>query len=217
MSHSEQIHEIAGALALAQLEMTSAAKNCTNPHFKSKYADINDFLLAVRPFLGKQGIAISQMPDLKDGMTVLETMLIHKATGQWLKSTLPISNKTSGNEMHALGSCLTYLRRFCLASICGIASDEDMDDDANSAGSYQVMPQQKVQAIPVPIKMINEFQIGTLKKELETCSKEFKEKLQGFMTENKFNNYSELPEATFHTIIRGIMEDSIKMKKEVAQ
>jgi hypothetical protein len=217
MSHSEQIHEIAGALASAQLEMSSASKNCTNPHFKSKYADINDFLLAVRPFLAKQGIATSQMPDVKDGVIVLETMLIHKASGQWLKSTLPINIKPGGNEMQALGSVLTYLRRFCLSAISGIASEEE-DDDGNGAGTYQAAPQ-KVTSPPAPIKMINEFQVATLKKELDACSKEFKDKLQSFMTENRFTSYSQLPEATFHTIIRGTMEDVIKMKtqtKEVA-
>ncbi len=215
MSHSELINEIAGALADAQAQMSSASKNCTNPHFKSKYADINDFLLAVRPFLAKQGIAISQMPDLKEGAIVLETMLIHKTSGQWLKSTLPINCKAGGNEMQALGSCLTYLRRFCLSAITGIASDEDMDDDANGAGSYQANAQSRTVQPPkaLEMKMINDFQIGVLTKELENCSQAFKDKLANVMKEHELVSYKQFNEPFFHNVMKGCMEDQQKQKE----
>lgn len=220
MSHSEQINEIAAALAAAQLEMTSASKNCTNPHFKTRYADINDFLLAVRPQLGKHGIALSQMPDMTPEGLVLQTMLIHKDSGQWLKSTMPINLKSDGrgNEMQALGSCLTYLRRFCLSAIVGIASDVDMDDDGNGSGSYDPRP---ITAKPAPsqstVKMVTASQVQHLEAKMAECSDEFKKSIADWMAKNNLKSYSDFSEHTFMSVFQGAIEDQKKHAKELAQ
>jgi hypothetical protein len=131
MRTSEAINEIAGALAKAQAEIKNAAFNRTNPHFKSKYADLASVRDAVTPALAKNGIAVIQMTGEADGKMIVCTRLIH-SSGQWIESSYPIINDT--NKPQAMGSALSYARRYSLSAICNIASEDD--DDANEAQEH---------------------------------------------------------------------------------
>lgn len=127
MQTSENINEIATALAKAQGEIQNPAKNRVNPHFKSKYADIADGLDVIRPTLSKFGIAFVQATELHEDMVILRTRMIH-TSGQWLESTYPVGRFVKHQE---LGASLTYAKRQALFSIVGVAGDDD--DDGNSA------------------------------------------------------------------------------------
>ena len=126
---SETIGAIAGALAKAQAEMKSAKKNQDNPYFKSVYADLASCYEACREPLAKNGIAVFQgIEDSTDGESVtLNTMLLH-SSGEWLSSSLrmPLLKK----DPQAVGSVITYARRYGLSAAIGLASE---DDDAESA------------------------------------------------------------------------------------
>ena len=125
---SETIGAIAGALAKAQAEMKSAKKNQDNPYFKSVYADLASCYEACREPLTKNGIAVFQgIEDSIDGESVtLNTMLLH-SSGEWLSSSLrmPLLKK----DPQAVGSVITYARRYGLSAAIGLASE---DDDAES-------------------------------------------------------------------------------------
>lgn len=125
---SESINELAEALAKAQAEMKDAALSKINPHFKNRYADLPAVRAAVTGPLSKNGLTAIQTMALVDGKSVLETTLAHKS-GQWIKSVTPILVDKPG--MQALGSGITYARRYALAAICGVASDEDDDGEAS--------------------------------------------------------------------------------------
>jgi len=125
MNTSEQINELAAALAKAQGMMDNAIMNRTNPHFKSKYADLAAIFVAARKPLSANGLAIVQT--IGDG--VLHTRLLH-TSGQWIASEHPLP--TSGRPQE-IGSALTYARRYSLSALIGIAADED--DDANAASA----------------------------------------------------------------------------------
>lgn len=127
MTTSEHVNEIAAALAKAQGAMKNAALNKVNPHFKSKYADLAGIRDTVTPALTAQGIAVVQV--LVEGAVV--TRLLH-SSGQWIESACPIP---TGQTMQAMGSAITYARRYSLSAICNIAADED--DDANSTTEAQ--------------------------------------------------------------------------------
>ena len=126
---SDTIGAIAGALAKAQAEMKSAKKNQDNPYFKSVYADLASCYEACREPLTKNGIAVFQgIEDSTDGESVtLNTMLLH-SSGEWLSSSLrmPLLKK----DPQAVGSVITYARRYGLSAAIGLASE---DDDAESA------------------------------------------------------------------------------------
>lgn len=127
MNKSEAINELATALAKAQAEMTFAAKDATNPHFKSKYADLAAVWDAIRAPLTKHGISVTQFPSYDDALVSVETILLH-SSGQWISSVA--SAPAVKLDPQGVGSAITYLRRYSLAAVAGVAQD---DDDGNAA------------------------------------------------------------------------------------
>lgn len=133
MQSSEQIDQLATALAAAQGETEHASKDRTNPAFKSRYADLASVLDACREPLSRHGIAIMQAPSV-DGSTVsVETRLVHKS-GQWVSTT--ISAQVPDGKPTTIGSAVTYLRRYGLAAMAGVAPADD--DDGAQASRPQV-------------------------------------------------------------------------------
>ena len=125
---SASIGKLAEALAKAQLAMGNAAKDSTNPHFKSKYADLASVREAVIPHLAANGIAVIQRIEStnKEGVAV-STMLVH-ASGEFIQDQcwLPVTKA----DAQGFGSAITYARRYSLAAVAGIAAE---DDDGNAA------------------------------------------------------------------------------------
>lgn len=131
---SEQINELAAALAKAQGAMANATMNRVNPHFKSRYADLASVLDAARAPLAANGLSYSQMTEARDGAFVLVTTLMH-ASGQWISSEYPLPSTGRPQEM---GSALTYARRYSLSALIGNAADEDDDANAAEAGKQKI-------------------------------------------------------------------------------
>jgi 2-methylisocitrate lyase-like PEP mutase family enzyme len=129
MRTSEQINELAGALAKAQGALDDAEKAATNPHFRSRYADLAAVRDAIRVPLSSNGLSYVQMARGDTGAVEVETMLMH-SSGQFIADTLRLP--VLQNTPQAFGSALTYARRYSLMAMVGIAASED-DDDGNKA------------------------------------------------------------------------------------
>ena len=127
MDQSEQINELAAALAKAQGAMHGAKKDSDNPFFKSKYADLAACWDACRDALSANGLAVIQTTAERDGKVYVVTTLAH-ASGQWMRGWLPVKAKDDGPQ--AQGSGITYSRRYALAAMVGLAQ---VDDDGNGA------------------------------------------------------------------------------------
>jgi hypothetical protein len=126
-SPTAPLSELMTSLAAAQAEMSNAAYNQQNPHFKSKYADLASIRDATIPALTKHGLSIHQvMQNNSSGNMVLATRLGH-ASGSWIESLYPIPYS---DKPHIMGSAITYARRYSWAAICGIAAEEDEDGNA---------------------------------------------------------------------------------------
>jgi hypothetical protein len=124
---SESIAAIAAALAKAQAEMGNAIKDRTNPAFRSTYADLASVREAVTGPLSANGIAVVQAPGNEGDSVTVETRLIH-TSGEWLGSV--VSARPAKSDPQAVGSAITYLRRYGLMAMTGIAPD---DDDGQAA------------------------------------------------------------------------------------
>ena len=130
------IGALAGALAKAQANITSPPRNRevtvkmkSGGTYKFKYATLDSIIDHVRGPLTANGLWFTQTLEGDDnGKYRLITALIH-SSGQSIKSETPLLVVEAGNQ--AFGSALTYMRRYALCSILGVAADED--DDANSA------------------------------------------------------------------------------------
>ena len=131
---SEEIDKLVGALLKAQKEIEHPKKNKKNPHFKNTYADLTAVIDAVIPVFNKHGLVVTQTVDstldynLESETPCLTTQITH-TSGQWLSGSSAIPVDKKGPQ--AFGSGLTYMRRYTLSAIAGVASEDD--DDAEGA------------------------------------------------------------------------------------
>jgi hypothetical protein len=173
MERSETINELAAALAAAQGKIENASKDSANPYFRSRYADLASIWDAIRGPLSEHGLAVVQ-PVRVEGSSVTVTTLLAHASGQWISSDLTMTAqrqiKDGGgweklDTPQAIGSCITYARRYALAAMAGVAPE---DDDAEGAQGrrqeQQRRPEPAQQSAPekparqVPAELIKVFE-----------------------------------------------------------
>lgn len=125
MERSESIKELSKALATFHSQVGKIGKDAKNPFFKSNYASLPHILTEIAEPLEKAGLVITQFPD-GVGLT---TMLIHSESGEYLmaKYEMPVAK---ANDPQALGSAISYARRYAVSSILSLKID---DDDAETA------------------------------------------------------------------------------------
>ena len=128
------------SLVKAQSEMTHAAFDQTNPHFKSKFASLKSVIDAIKPALNANGIFFMQVSHPLDHGVGIETIFC-KADEKL--STGVVMVPVDKANAQGLGSALTYAKRYSLAMACGIAAD--VDDDGNGAAANP--PQRKGQSV----------------------------------------------------------------------
>lgn len=128
MNKSEQINELAKALADFQSEVKDPSKDKENPYFKSKYVALDGVLQTVRPVLAKHGLSVMQLPTSDETAVTVTTLLMH-SSGQFIESE-PFKVLLTKKDAQAAGSALTYARRYSLSSVLGIAWDDDDDGDS---------------------------------------------------------------------------------------
>lgn len=135
-AQSEDCGKLFGAMAAAQAVMGRADRDGKNPHYRSRYATLTSVIEAVRPVLAEHKLCIMQHPHgsapTQAGIVKLTTVIGHES-GQWVRSvsSVPIGKR---NDSHAFGSCVSYLRRYSLASVACLVQD---DDDGNHASHVQ--------------------------------------------------------------------------------
>lgn len=134
MQHSQNINEIAAALAKAQGDMKNPHAEAVNAFQKYSYAKAGDFLNTIRDPLTKNGISFTtDVEIIAGGEKVMALMLCH-ASGQWMKYTMPLrTDLEPGKGMSSdqvWGSHLTYRKKSLLSLVFGIHGDED-DDGAS--------------------------------------------------------------------------------------
>ena len=118
------------AFVAAQKLIGGARKSSTNPHFKSKYADLKECFNACSDILNDHGVHISQ-PTMQEGdLFVIRTILTHLSGETMQDFGVPIVGwQNAKNPAQAFGSGQTYARRYGLCGMVGIAPE---DDDGNS-------------------------------------------------------------------------------------
>jgi len=127
MNQSESIAKLSTALVKAQAEMSGAVKDSANPFFKSRYADLEAVIKAIKEPFAKHGLAYTQFPITGDNGIGVTTRLIHES-GEWIECGffLPMTKA----DPQAAGSAITYARRYALQAMAGIPA---VDDDAEGA------------------------------------------------------------------------------------
>jgi len=145
MPNKQNGNTLQSVLAEAQMELKKAVKAADNPYFKSKYAGLDEVIEACRNVLNKHGIAVTQTVEYTPEVTrkgetsedicttpqqtFLVTTLLYG--DQSIRSSIPLDYKRG--DMQSFGSALTYARRYGLAAICCLATEDFLDDDGNKA------------------------------------------------------------------------------------
>lgn len=156
-SMSPSIGKLAGALAKAQGQIRGAIKDSENPYFKSSYADLASVWEACRDALSKNDLAVIQTTEPDERGIVVVTTLAH-SSGEWMRGKLRVI--PAKNDAQAIGSVITYMRRYSLAAMVGIAQ---VDDDGNAATG-------KTQTPSIGTKPIDADKVGdAYKRAIEIC------------------------------------------------
>lgn len=161
---------IATALVKAQKAFGPALKTSTNPHFRSRYADLSNCVEAVIDALNDNGIALIQNCHPCDNGVVVETIFVHESGEVLSCGTLHVP--ASKQDPQGYGSALTYARRYSLMAACGIAPE---DDDGNAAkgkpnplDNVRPAPTVKTELPTAPVTQpVEESAINKLGKELK--------------------------------------------------
>lgn len=151
MQKSESIVNLSKALLKAQIEMEGAKKGSNNPFFKSKYADYSSVLEACKGPLNNNGVTILQPTSLFDGQMVIETVLIHSESGEFVSAVTPIV-VAKQNDPQALGSAISYSKRYGLQSLISLPSEDDDGESAMGRENYKPA-QAKPVAPPKPVSI----------------------------------------------------------------
>lgn len=125
MEKSLTIDKLAKALKEFQSKVGNVKKDSTNPFFHSKYASLENIVNTIKQPLAEAGLSFSQIPC---GENQLLTILMHES-GEYISAVAKMTPKDSSPQ--AQGSAITYLRRYALASLLGLVTEDD--DDGNLA------------------------------------------------------------------------------------
>lgn len=132
---------IATALVKAQKEFGPALKTSTNPHFRSRYADLSACVEAVLDALNNNGIYLMQLTEEHEAGVKVATTFIHESGEQLSGGSLFMP--ATKHDAQGFASALSYARRYSLMAACAIAPE---DDDGNAASK----PAPVVAPKPVP-------------------------------------------------------------------
>ena len=121
--------KLAEALARAQAAMHPAKMDAKNPFFGFRYATLSSVWGACRDALTANGLAVVQQATASGAQVSVTSRLLHTSGESVDGGTLSLTAKDASPQ--AVGSALTYARRYSLAALVGVCPDEN--DDANGA------------------------------------------------------------------------------------
>ena len=158
------------ALALAQGEIENATKNSVNGGFskngKPSYADLAEVLNTVRPTFAKHGLAIVQSTSAEPGVVYVTTAIVHKDGGYVTSTASCVPAKA---DAQGIGAATTYLRRYGLAAMAGVAQE---DDDGYSAAHNKPVAQRRSSGLPLLLTAITDAgtdeQLELLREQIRT-------------------------------------------------
>lgn len=142
------IANIAKALSAAQRLVKPALRDRDNPYFKSKYADLASVTAAIQEPFTSNGLSWTQPASTSDDLAcaVITTWLMH-VSGEMIQSQLRLKLKDSSPT--TFGATVALGRRYALAAIAGLATDDD-DDGAAELTAPKVSRAEAIKAAVAP-------------------------------------------------------------------
>lgn len=227
MKTSENVSELVPALINAKKSIGPAKKDRKNFH-GGKFADLSSVHEACDAALAENNLIVIQDVEGNEKSVLVSTRLIH-SSGQWMEVG-PLCLPLTKNDPQAVGSCITYGRRYAISSLLCIVTEED--DDANSSMPLHVskkievktnhFPQQEKKYIDEPVpktyETLDHIQLKELTNALSFCSTDYEKSFKGnIKTHWKIDDYKDIKKTHFDGLLRNIhlhLESEKKKKQE---
>jgi hypothetical protein len=139
--------------AISECENVTASR--INSHFKSRYYGLSDLLAEIKPVLGRYGLAAFQVPCSNADRVWISTSIIHISGHIFNCGELGVN--AAGLNQQNIGSVFTYLKRYALSTVVGVASETE-DDDGHQA--TKTLPTQTVTAKVTPYQRQDDKRIS---------------------------------------------------------
>lgn len=143
---SENFDVVLSKLMKAKKEIGTVKKDSKNPFHKSNYASLNAYIDASEEHLLENGLILVQAGNGSFSEPVIVATLVHPESGQWLKSYLPILNPKLDSQ--GLGASVTYMRRYSIATLLGLVSEDDDGETASGRGKYDQQKKKPLEKSP---------------------------------------------------------------------
>lgn len=132
MKTSESIGAIAKALLKCQTTLLPAMKTAQNPHLKNRYADLGAVWEAAEGALKDAGLVVIQCPGTSERGVTLTTRILHGESAEWIESE--ITMPAGKGDAQAIGSAITYARRYAISAMLGVLAEDDDGEAAQGRG-----------------------------------------------------------------------------------
>lgn len=201
---SPEVSKLYESLAKAQADIKLAQRDSENPFYKTKYANLGAFIEASRPQLAKNGLSVHWRQEIgTEGQSILVCTLAH-ASGQYIESRHRVIPPK--NDIQAIGSYMTYLRRYSYVALCGLS---DTDDDGEVAMAESRIATTKATALNTKYnpkeesaQTISSDQITEMEYELAEYPDIAQQVLDGY----HLQSIADMPKSKFRTAITRIRE-----------
>lgn len=157
LKKSESIQNLSKAMAEFQKAIKQPLKDANNPFFKKPYVPLENVVEAINKTGSPLGISFMQFASSDETGSIEVATLVMHSTGEYIEFP-PVRMKPESNKPQAVGSAITYAKRYALSAIFGITSDKDDDGNEATGLNTQVEQQQAKQQV------IQEDAIGKIEK-----------------------------------------------------
>lgn len=182
------------AMARMQCEMPTVFEGSVNSHTKNTYATLDDINRAVKAVMQAHGFAVTfKVEHVASGVRVTG-ILMHSA-GHREETTLllPIDTGPGRSTVQAVGSSVTYGKRYVMCALLNITTGDAPDDDGAGAAPEPTVT-------PAQAKQIEAL--------LAQCSDRTK---AGF--EKMYVAADQVPKANFDGVVAGLKNSIAKMQE----
>lgn len=145
LKKSESIQNLSKAMAEFQKAIKQPLKDANNPFFKKPYVPLENVVEAINKTGSPLGISFMQFASSDETGSIEVATLVMHSTGEYIEFP-PVRMKPESNKPQAVGSAITYAKRYALSAIFGITSDKD--DDGNEATGLNAQVEKQPQQQP---------------------------------------------------------------------
>ena len=154
---SKELNELTKGLIKFRQQLVQPYKDADNPFFRSKYVPLPNVVDAIDKALVDTGLTYTQYATANEKAVSVTTILFHES-GQFIQFA-PLTLPAVKLDPQAVGSAVTYARRYALCAVFGIT---EFDDDAEGAMNHNNKPTKQSKPAPKP-KTANKARIQTVK------------------------------------------------------